>query len=89
MNRKEFELLGPGDIVRHRSGSRGYIVTANYGERVTAVRTVDLTNPDEWDVVYCIKDRARELLEKTAFASINLGVSFSSAYPDTDEEKNR
>jgi predicted Zn-dependent protease len=27
------------------------VVTANYGARVTAVRSADLTNPDEWDVI--------------------------------------
>jgi hypothetical protein len=26
-------------------------VTGNYGDRVTAVRTVEMTNPDEWDLV--------------------------------------
>jgi hypothetical protein len=43
--------LQPGDIVRHKSGGGGYIVTANYGARITAVRTADISNPDEWDVV--------------------------------------
>lgn len=45
----EMRCLCPGDIIRHKGDSGGYIVTANYGDRVTAVRTVDVTNPDEWD----------------------------------------
>jgi len=50
MTRKEFAALRPGDIVRAKSG-QVFIVAANYGERVTAVITADLTNPDEWEVV--------------------------------------
>lgn len=40
--------LQRGDIVRHRSSGDSMVVTANYGNRVTAVRTVDITNPTEW-----------------------------------------
>lgn len=53
MDHKEFESLEVGDIVRHAEGSDGYVVTGNYGDRVTAVRTVDLTNPSEWIRVRC------------------------------------
>ena len=49
MTKTQFKKLKPGDLVRHvLSGSTAYVVTANYGERVTAVRTMDLTNPSEW-----------------------------------------
>ncbi len=51
MTKKEFESLQPGDIVRGKSSFVSYIVTANYGNRVTAVHTADLTNPPEWDLV--------------------------------------
>ena len=52
MTPKQFRGLKPGDLVRHKSkGSRAHIVHGNYGDRVTAVRTVDLTNPSEWDHV--------------------------------------
>ena len=40
--------LQRGDIVRHRSSGDSMVVTANYGSRVTAVRTADITNTDEW-----------------------------------------
>lgn len=43
--------LKPGDIVRHVAGAESYVVTANYGDRVTAVRSVDITHPNEWQVL--------------------------------------
>lgn len=43
--------LQNGDIIRNKSGSESYIVTGNYGTHVTAVRTVDVTNPSEWEVL--------------------------------------
>jgi len=43
--------LERGDIVKNQSNDKTYVVTANYGERVTAVATVDMTNPDEWELV--------------------------------------
>lgn len=46
----KFWKLQPGDIVRHAESGESYMVTSNYGERVTAVRTVDLTNPHEWQL---------------------------------------
>jgi len=51
MTPEQMKNLEPGDIVRGKLSGYGYIVTANYGERVTAVRTVDITNPDEWDII--------------------------------------
>jgi hypothetical protein len=47
----DLRALKPGDLVRHKSSSSAAIVHANYGTRVTAVRTFDLTNPREWDQV--------------------------------------
>lgn len=45
-----FKDLVPGDIVRGKAFKRPGIVTANYGTRVTAVNTFDLTNPEEWQI---------------------------------------
>lgn len=42
--------LKPGDTIRHKGGGDALVVTANYGNRVTAVRTADVTNPCEWQV---------------------------------------
>lgn len=52
MKPEEFKSLSTGDIVRHARGSSSFVVTYNYGDRVTAVRTADLTNPSEWDLCY-------------------------------------
>lgn len=48
----QVQELQIGDIIRHASldGAR-YIVTGVYGGRVTAVKTVDVTNPAEWHVL--------------------------------------
>ena len=48
---KDFSKLKPGSIVRHKGDTEAYIVTSNYSHRVTAARTADLTNPQEWDLV--------------------------------------
>lgn len=46
---KDINDLKPGDIVRHEgSFNRQYVVTSNYGDRATAVDSVDITNPGEW-----------------------------------------
>lgn len=48
----DLKELQPGDQVRHFGNPRNfYSVTMNYGTRVTAVRSVDLTNPAEWMVL--------------------------------------
>ncbi len=51
MTRDQFKALKPGDLVRNTGSSSAYIVHANYGDRVTAAKTVDLTNPSEWLLV--------------------------------------
>lgn len=51
MTPEEMKMLNVGDVVRHVAGEKGYVVTGNFGGRVTAVRSVDITNPDEWDLV--------------------------------------
>lgn len=52
MKQEDFENLQPGDVVRnkHNKGN-AYIIHANYGGRVTAVRVADMTNPTEWELV--------------------------------------
>lgn len=46
---ESMKKLRNGDLVKHRLGPEVFVVTGNYGERVTAVRTVDITNPGEWE----------------------------------------
>ena len=40
--------LKTGDIIYGRSSGLAYVVTGQYGDRATAVRSVDVTNPHEW-----------------------------------------
>lgn len=51
MTREEMRALQPGHMIRGVSTRVAYIVTANYGDRITAVQTVDVTNPSEWLLV--------------------------------------
>lgn len=51
MTTEEMKHLERGDIVKPHGDSRTFVVTGNYGGRVTAVATVDITNPPEWEVV--------------------------------------
>lgn len=46
-----FKNLVRGDIVRSKLDHRTFVVTDNYGDRVIAVTSVDMTHPSEWDVV--------------------------------------
>jgi hypothetical protein len=48
MTPERFRRLRAGDQVQPVTGGEVYLVTAHYGTRVTAVRTIDLTNPQEW-----------------------------------------
>lgn len=51
MTPERFRTLKRGDVVKHKHDSRTFVVTANYGDRVTAVSSVDMTNPHEWEAV--------------------------------------
>ena len=48
MTKEEFEQLERGDIVWHIAADKAYVVDAHYGDSIIAVRTVLLTNPEEW-----------------------------------------
>lgn len=51
MTEDTMKSLRPGDIVRHQYDDHGYVVTGNYGGRITAVQSVDITNPTEWELI--------------------------------------
>lgn len=51
MNQQELENLSLGDVVASRVDNQSYVVTANYGGRATAVKSVDITNAAEWEIV--------------------------------------
>lgn len=60
MTRAEMNGLGPGDTIKHKGFGITFMVAANYGDRVTAVRTCDVTNWEEWEVVV-----KRTVMERT------------------------
>lgn len=47
-----FKNLKPGDVVKNTLSGNRFMVHSNYGDRVTAVQTADLTNPSEWELTY-------------------------------------
>lgn len=51
LDKSAFRNLKTGDIVKPIGDHRCFVVTSNYGDHVTAVATVDMTNPSEWDLV--------------------------------------
>ena len=51
MTSEQMRDLKPGDLVRGGDFNVAYMVTANYGDHITAVRTVEITHPDEWDLI--------------------------------------
>lgn len=53
MQLENINQLKPGDVVRNLQDQSGgsFIVVDVLGDRATAVRTVDITNPPEWEVV--------------------------------------
>lgn len=58
MTNEEMKRLRVGDVIRHKSlGSKQYVVTDNFGDRITAVDSVDVTNPIEWDIVAKVTDK--------------------------------
>lgn len=66
MTKEQFQALERGDILRNKSSKSSYVVDANYGNRVSAVKTVDITNPDEWELV----QRAKVLYDGRLSANI-------------------
>jgi hypothetical protein len=52
MTIKEFKNLRRGDIVKHELYPITYVVDSNYGDRVTAMTTADMTNPSEWKLIF-------------------------------------
>ena len=51
MTHDEFKGLAPGDIVESAATGAVALVVVNFGDRVTAVNTYDLTNPEEWTLI--------------------------------------
>ncbi len=55
MTKEDLKNLNKGDLVKGKSSGKTFIVFIvdyKYGSRLTAVETVDITNPDEWDLIF-------------------------------------
>ncbi|GAB3177563.1 hypothetical protein [Telluribacter humicola] len=48
-NVKDLSELDATVLVRHKVSGETYHVLGNYGQHVVGVRSVDITNPDEWE----------------------------------------
>ena len=60
VTKEELTQLRAGDVIRNNGSANSYIVTANYGNRVTAVKTIDITNPIEWTKVSPVTTQRKE-----------------------------
>ena len=47
----DISSLDRGDVIQNRGSGLTYVVIANYGDRAVAVRTLTVTNPDEWELM--------------------------------------
>jgi hypothetical protein len=52
MTQEQFKDLQRGDIIRHKNDNKAILVDANHGDNVTCVRTFNVSQPDEWVLVY-------------------------------------
>lgn len=48
MTQKEFDNLRRGDIIRHTSDGESYTIEHSLKNSYIGVRTIEITNPDEW-----------------------------------------
>ena len=50
-NKSFISKLKRGTVIRHKSGADSYVIVDNFGNYALGVRSVHVTNPDEWDIV--------------------------------------
>ena len=61
MTKNEFEKLRPGQIIQHKKNNEWvFIVHQNFGERLTAVRTIEVNDPESWETVTEVKVKETE-----------------------------
>lgn len=51
MTNKDFKYLAKGDLVKNKYIHKIFTVIANREGYVIALRTEEITSPDEWDIV--------------------------------------
>jgi hypothetical protein len=57
LTEEQFKQLQAGDVVKGKSSGNTFIVQANYGNRVTAVKIADMTDPAQWDLISKVTER--------------------------------
>jgi major membrane immunogen (membrane-anchored lipoprotein) len=76
MEREALDNLQVGDLIRHASDGQAYVVMGNFGNHVTAARVMDVTNPDEWEVVSTADHTLR------AFEKMRRSLQAAASNPD-------
>lgn len=51
MKEEDFKKLQIGDIVKGQFSGEIFVVTGNYGSHITAVKSVDMTHPQDWELI--------------------------------------
>jgi len=64
MTKSEFERLQPGQMIQHKKNNEwAFIVHQNFGDRLTAVRTIEVRDPENWETVTEIKAKDLQIEE--------------------------
>ena len=56
MNPSQMRRLQPGDMIRNTNTGSTYVVVCNHGTRITARRTVEITDTSEWEMRFSNKN---------------------------------
>jgi hypothetical protein len=60
MTKKQMERLYTGDIICHKDKPElAFIVSANFGERIIAVRTIEIRDPNDWVLLPALKTKKK------------------------------
>lgn len=52
MTKNEFERLKPGQMIQNKHDNKwAFIVHQNFGDHLTGVRTIQIDDPDNWDII--------------------------------------
>jgi hypothetical protein len=68
MTKKEMIKLQPGNIIRHKKNLEwAFLVSQNFGDRLTAVRTIEIKEKDikDWEVIEVPKVEEAAVLEES------------------------
>jgi len=84
MDTSTFKNLQQGDVVKPSGDYRTFVVMANYGGRVTAAATVDMTNPSEWELVTKAQNEAASMQMNFTQEEIDRISSRASRLVDKD-----